>query len=104
MSTELTPAMRRSALIAALRDEGLWPEGFAWNFANCATCGIGLLVKIMDHRQADNTDREWENVARKLGLTDRQALDIFGRNYDVLDNEVTPAMVAQRLENWHKQL
>lgn len=103
MSRELTPSMRRSVLIAALRDPTTWPEGFEWAFARCRTCGLGLFAEMLDTQPYDEV-RIWSRVERGLGLTERQAVIVFGRTYEQPDSSVTPAMVADRLEATHREL
>lgn len=103
MSRDLTPSMRRSALIAALRDPTTWPEGFAWDFSNCRRCGIGLFIKMLDPGPYSQITA-WDRVEYGLGLTQSQACTVFGRAYQIADSQVTPAMVADRLEQIHREL
>jgi hypothetical protein len=106
MSTELTPSMRRSVLIAALRDEQLWPKGFRWNYDFCKTCAAGLAERIGLCVGEDEASINWAvPVTKALGLRPDQGARVFYSTHGVLRlSEVTPAMVADRLETIHREL
>jgi hypothetical protein len=100
MSKELTPAMRRSVLIAALRDEEMWPDGFVWEYNNCDRCASGMYQKLY----APGI-HSYYSVGDDLGLNETQARHVFnGRWLPVCRSAVTPAMVADRLESIHREL
>lgn len=99
-----TPAMRRSILIDALRNDTAWE----WDFCDTAGCAIGMAKRIWP--QADAAVPVY-----LLDITNCQYLDIFGyinlgNNidrglphewsdfYGMERTEVTPQMVADALE------
>lgn len=120
MSTELTPAMRRSILIAALRDPTTWPPNFKWQFSICNSCAMGLLMTIlkidMPEPHGYGTDTFMHRTAELLGLDIYDTSEVFGQpawcpkiisyaphkhNRDEVSrayDAVTPALVADRLE------
>lgn len=126
MTTTITPAMRRSILIATLRDKTLWPEGFKWDFSNCDHCAMGMLLSQtnQDHRIVYAPVTYQAKTGELLGLNTRQVKDIFSTPVNAATPElseayhittweahrhktwtdVTPAMVADRLEEMHRSL
>jgi hypothetical protein len=104
VSQTLTPSMRRSVLIAALRDPTTWPPGFAWNFWKCSQCAIGLYCQSFEHRTTNWATEEMQRIAQTLGMTQEAADHVFGYAYDVGPELVTPAMVADHLEAIHREL
>lgn len=117
MSKELTPAMRRSVLIAALRDEKLWPSEFKWAFNHCDHCAMGLYFGMMNvPAPSGGTHAHKEAIGEVLGLSDRQVTEVFDTPayaptnelwFDTVDEAylaVTPAMVADRLEAIHREI
>ena len=106
MSTELTPAMRRSVLIAALRHPEDWPPGFEWHFYDCETCAIGLFRALMpDYPYPCDRDQDLA-MAEALGISTTEACCTFIRasTYQKTHDNVTPDDVADRLERLHKEL
>lgn len=114
MSTELTPAMRRSALIALLRDPSMWPEGFIWSYTSCTTCAIGLLSQTLlrgfraGKLNKPIGDRIEGDLTKMLGLSPDEAHKIFWRCNDPSNGmyplgNVTANMVADALEALHAQ-
>jgi hypothetical protein len=93
-----TPALNRARLIEALRAE--MPRDWRWDFGNCgagpshcgtAGCAIGLAYKL---GIATN-----EDIYTTLGITQEQAISVFSVGaYDIPYQQVTPSMVADRLE------
>src|SRR5262245_54349635 len=101
MSRELTPSMRRSILIAVLRDNSLWPDGFEFDYEDCQHCASGLYRALY----APGTSSFYE-VGRQLGLSHDQTVDVFNgcemRMHSLtVSGRVTPEMVANRLEQIH---
>lgn len=105
MTTEMTPAMRRSVLIATLRDKTLWPKGFEWNYASRSTCAIGLTEKLWPNI---HIRIHWFTPCPEFGLSDGEVNQVFGGLYYtppfMRDTPVTPEMVADRLEAIHRSL
>lgn len=102
MTTEMTPAMRRSVLIATLRDRTLWPKDFEWNYAHRCSCAIGLTEKLWPKI---NIRIYWFTPCPELGLSDGQVNQVFGLLYYPFTRApVTPEMVADRLEEIHRSL
>lgn len=100
MSTEMTPAMRRSVLIATLRDKSMWPEGFVWDYRGRCTCAIGLLEKQLGRDfYVSSWGGFWE-----IGLSGAQAMDVFFNGQLGGGSGVTPEMVADRLEGMHNAI
>jgi len=91
MSTELTPSMRRSALISLLRDRSRWPKDFKWDFACGHSCAIGLGERV-------GLIRSIFTLLPDLGLPD--GITAFKRSgYPGFETwDVTPEMVADHLE------
>lgn len=107
MSTQLTPAMRRSALIAALRDPNLRPDGFEWDFTDCRSCAVGMFQRLMPAVQRTNDEATDTFMARALGMSEADAHSTFVSAwpaYRCSHTSVTPSMVADRLERLHKEL
>lgn len=100
MTTELTPAMRRSILIATLRDKTLWPDGFEWNYARHDTCAIGLSERLFQRE----FKVRWRNPCHELGLSADQNTYLFNGWGFQGQASVTPEMVADRLEEMHRSL
>lgn len=107
---QTTEQKNRLTLIALLRDQSKWPAGFAWNFQSCSTCAIGLAFKTHAIGMIDEGRQYIEPV---LGLTQRQGIDIFAphtlpgglaEGYGLPRREVTPEMVADKLEAVHLRL
>jgi len=99
-----TPAIRRARSIEALRAP--MPENFEWKFdtvykrTECGAVGCALGVAMDIGVVARFTV---ESVAEALGLTFNDAVAIFSPydvnyEYGVPYDEVTPAMVADKLE------
>ena len=103
MSTVLTPAMKRSVLIAALRDPTLRPEHFSWYYGSRCSCAIGLSVRmgILKHQVASVT---WGQPCEEFGLSAQQSDSLFnGIDYPCKDQAaVTAEMVADRLSAMHE--
>lgn len=99
MTTELTPTMRRSILIATLRDKTLWPKDFVWNYAHRCTCAIGLAERVFGQR----LHVSYSMPCSELGLEPGQSMNLFNNGYGHQGN-VTPEMVADRLEEMHRSL
>lgn len=97
MSTEITPVMRRSVLIATLRDKTLWPEGFEWNYVRRCQCAIGLSAKLFGRE----FDISWGKPCPEFGLSGDQVDDLFN-GWGMRQDMVTPTMVANRLEKMHR--
>lgn len=121
MSVEMTPEMRRSFLIAALRDEALWPKGFEWYFGNCRFCGMGLLnrlcnlglpVTLKESLLHGEGIADWVGeTAKVLGLGHEDTRMIFDPGPDCIavygtDMAIAigPKAVADRLEKLHQLL
>lgn len=100
MTTEMTPAMRRSILIATLRDRTLWPKGFEWNYAHRYSCAMGLAERLWKEIKLSIY---WCMPCPALGLSDEQVNHVFGGRYEAATS-VTPEMVADRLEEMHRSL
>jgi hypothetical protein len=100
----LTPAMRRSALIALLRDRSMWPPDFRWSFRDCRTCAIGMLREAMPGMKWDIVKDQDVNMARELGISRSAAYDIFIAHHGMESREITPEMVADRLEHLHREM
>ena len=99
MTTEMTPAMRRSALISLLRDKSMWPEGFLWNFYDCQRCAMGLFWEALGGKD------EGDFCAAQLGLPFGLAVDIFCWGYPNANNNMpTPSEVADKLEAVHNRI
>jgi hypothetical protein len=105
---ELTAEMKRSALIAALRDKSLWPTDFLWDFWDCMTCAMGLATQMLGVQKA-RTD----HMAQALGITADDAIHLFcPMRYTDWRNKfnypagvpVTPEMVADRLAELHERM
>lgn len=103
MSQQLNPAMRRSMLIGMLRDQSLWPRNFKWDFGNCRTCGMGMLIETVCPTEFHFDVREFEEKTQLLlGLDYKQNYDVFRRGGEV--GLVTPEIVADRLERVHNDI
>lgn len=106
MSTELTPAMRRSALIALLNDESMWPPDFRWDFSNYRTCAIGLHAIAFENREPNkrglfkSIHEELSDIAKALGLSVANAYTIFIFP-DWEEKQTTPQIIARRLQVVH---
>jgi hypothetical protein len=100
----LTPAMRRSALISLLRDDSMWPDGFRWDFRDCGTCAIGMLQEAMPGLAWETMTDQDVNMSRALGITRAAAYDIFIAHHGMESHEITPEMVADRLEHLHREM
>ena len=99
MTTEMTPAMRRSALISLLRDKSMWPKGFLWNFYECQQCAMGLFWEALGGKD------ERDFCAAQLGLPFGLARDIFCCGYPNANNNMpTPSEVADKLEAVHNRI
>jgi hypothetical protein len=96
--------MRRSVLIAALRDPEMWPEDFYWNFQVCTTCGAGLAKRLGLAQQEGMSEGWLPPVRDALGLTQEQALEVFVRDAFKVGSHITPNIVADRLEKIHRVL
>lgn len=108
--------MRRSVLIAALRDKSLWPPNFYWQFSNCSSCAMGLLMRMHGKSVDGGTDAFVDVTAEMLGIDAIDAKGIFCRPaWDAPDYAkspekqaayaaVTPELVAARLEHIHATL
>lgn len=114
MSHPLTPAARRSALIGALRHPETWPPGFEWNFFNCHTCAIGLMHRLMPgainwglpaRLTYTAVKDEAESIGAVLGIPAKDAIYLFAdvNSYGEY-TEITPQMVADKLEEVHMEL
>lgn len=115
MSTEITPSMRRSVLIAALRDPTTWPDKFKWFYGSCHSCAIGLLcgLRLVNADPADEntaiSECERSAISEHLGLSPEQAKKLFWRCGADLESSfpphgVTANMVADELEAMHREL
>ena len=115
MTQTLTPSMRRSVLIAALRDPGIWPRDFKWHFGSCTSCAMGLLAALTRDENAPIfyvTAVDW--AADRLGLPRLAANDLFNPLQEASRNrfgyqfthlsQITPDMVADRLQAIHREL
>ena len=96
-----TPALRRSILIDALRNDRDW----RWNFCHTAGCALGLAKKVWPtvDLSFDSNDPyyAYETVGKFFGLDKSTAHNIFGTSaYHDADcmEDVTPTMVADALE------
>lgn len=107
---QTTEQKNRLTLIALLRDQSNWPPGFEWNFQRCSTCAIGLAFRTKAVAMIDEGRQYLEPV---LGLTKAQGIEIFApdempdgtaKGYGMPRYEVTPEMVADRLEAAHYHL
>lgn len=103
MTTEMTPAMRRSILIATLRDKTLWPKHFEWNYHLRCSCAMGLAERLWKEIKPFFW---WGTPCPELGLSDEQVNHVFGGRYEAATGQasVTPEMVADRLEEMHRSL
>ncbi len=97
MTTEMTPAMRRSVLISALRDKTMWPKGFEWDYSRRSCCAIGLAEKLYGEILSAVTG--WP----ALGLSGRDVHYVFV-GWVGAQKMVTPEMVADRLEGIHESI
>lgn len=100
MTTAITPAMRRSILIATLRDKTLWPKGFEWNYTRRETCAVGLAERLFG---TEDMFISWRQPYTPFGLSGEQAFDVF-IGVGLYQHLVTPEMVADRLEEMHRSL
>lgn len=88
-----------------LRDRSTWPPGFRWDFSECQTCAMALLL-------GDNmprTELVGAAVARHLNIDREDVLEMFGtevalRNFGSASERcmaaVTPEMVAEGIDAW----
>lgn len=85
------PSVR--ALSWALRHPEMWPKGFAWNYANCETCAIGIAATLWGV--------EWGETRTAFGLSWEDDDRIFitaGESRDLDPESVTPDMVADDID------
>jgi hypothetical protein len=104
VSQTLTPSMRRSILIAALRDEAL-QDGHKWNFCHFPGCAVGLADRLFNLSMIPKDGRT--KVENPLDIMEQYfgVWEPFGCDaYPVADEHVTPAMVADHLEAIHREL
>lgn len=112
MSTNLTPSMYRSMLISMLRDKSLWPKDFVWDFSKCQTCAMGMLIETVNSQSLIYDHK----VGEILGISCGEVSTVFKKPahevpipYKMQEfikalQDVTPEMVANRLERLHNEL
>jgi hypothetical protein len=102
MSRDLTPSMRRSVLIAALRDPKLWPDGFEWEYGCHGTCAIGLAAKMFGCAM----DRESSAaLSEAIGVDHLRGHRLFIEGLTTFGTmNVRPEWIADRLEAIHREL
>jgi hypothetical protein len=111
MTQALTPQMKRSWLIATLRDPTLWPTGFQWYYGSCNTCAMGLLRKMLRAEDPRWSYTDW--TVHQLGMEVEDVRSVFCptggqmvRNTYGTSNpvEISPLMVAAELEKVHHKM
>ncbi len=103
---EITQAMNRTILIEALRSP--FPEGFGWNFnvihrrEGCGTlgCAIGLAIEIGLFDKKNNFGPNDVEVEVVFGEGIYRHFSSNNNDYGVNAKQVTPAMVADALEQY----
>lgn len=82
------PSLRTLAYV--LRNPELWPEDFEFYFPAVPTCAMGLCTRLWGLQSAQEA----------LDLSHREATHLFGNGhyFPVLNADVTPEMVADRID------
>ncbi len=104
-STISLPALRRSILAEALRNDTEWK----WNFCDTAGCALGMAAAIWPEQYEIRTFGPDTGPVRRaaefFGLNMMEASTIFGNSpedayvkYGCDQEDVTPQMVADQLE------
>lgn len=90
------------ALSFLLRHKEMWPRDFAWNYAGCSSCAMGLAHQLWEEMMAPDS----LEMSRVFDMPLSRSIQIFGGTnlcaaYEVLDyGEVTPEMVADKIDQY----
>lgn len=88
-------------LAYALRHPETWPEGFVWDYSECACCAMGLAAELWDRGAPDSDDsdamRSW--IAREMALPLGEADDIFFGLAPTVTTKVKVGWFRSRMES-----
>lgn len=81
-----------------LRHKEAWPEGFVWDYRNCASCAIGLSDKLWDFLARGSALYQMANVFR-MGYLDTGAIFFdLAERLKVKRSAITPEDVADAID------
>lgn len=108
--TALMDAPSLETLSYALRHPETWPEGFVWNYNDCAKCAMGLSYSLFrwKHPRGKGPERYTSDISRRFAMPYQDSVDIFFHTRPPFEwwrpfaerssDSVTPEMVADRID------
>jgi hypothetical protein len=97
------------ALSYALRHPDTWPEGFVWNYAQCAQCAMRLAHRLWRQIPRPENDTGTSVMARSFAMPYEEANKIFFLAHHVWGPfyrqmaAVTPEIVADKIDAYIKR-
>jgi hypothetical protein len=80
-----------AGLAWVLRHKEAWPPGHQWDFTRGSTCAVGIAMRRWGTRVTDFPS---------MTISARNTMFCFGAYHPVADSDVTPEMVADRIDTY----